>query len=75
MSSNDTDSSAPKKRFGGQLLFLALAAGIGAATSIAVSKSGYTISSSCQRGRYEVSDRRNGCAVQNRLAGGRARTH
>ncbi|MEQ1653805.1 MAG: efflux RND transporter periplasmic adaptor subunit, partial [Hyphomicrobium sp.] len=44
MSSNDTETPAPKKRYGGQLAFLALAAVIGAATSIAVSNSGYSIS-------------------------------
>lgn len=44
MSSNETETPAPKKRYGGQLAFLALAAVIGAATSIAVSNSGYSIS-------------------------------
>jgi HlyD family secretion protein len=45
MSTEDSENTAPRKKRGlSQILFLTLAAGIGAATSIAVSKSGYTIS-------------------------------
>jgi HlyD family secretion protein len=46
MSTQDTGSTAPPRKRGlSQLLVIALAAGIGAATSIAVSRSGFTNSS------------------------------
>ena len=44
MSSQDNESAPAKKRRLPQYIFLTLAAGIGAATSIAVLQSGYTIS-------------------------------